>query len=328
MTSHNTQPIDIHSPDLQLRRLLTLARDEDLGTGDVTTQCLIPADVLGTGKLIAKEPLVISGQPFIETLIEVFKERLPLSQDQTVNYTSYFPDGTKLTPGAIIGELRGPSAFILTIERTILNFIQRLSGVASYAHHLVELVAQSGVTDLTILDTRKTTPGWRELEKYAITSGGANNHRLGLYDSILIKNNHIDTVLRCGRFQSISEMLRYLSSSLAPSGDQRMKVEIEVRGEAELREVLETTRELSGSRSFPDVIMLDNFTPQNLRRAIDILRVEFNNQQVKIEVSGGINADNITDYLVQGVNFISVGALTHSPQSSDIALHVATTDNV
>ncbi len=275
-----------------LKRLITLALEEDVGSGDITSCALIAEGSHAEAVLLAKEPLVVCGQ---DVAREVF-----MRLDPGLHYEVLIGDGAQAAAGTVLSRMRGCLRAILAGERTALNFVQRLSAISTKTALVVQQIKNSGVS---LLDTRKTTPGLRELEKYAVRTGGGVNHRQGLFDAVLIKNNHVDAV--GGDVAYAVKLCR----DAAPAG---VLVEVEVRDQAELDAAL---------RSDPDVIMLDNFTPQRLRAAVHYVRNE-RQSAVALEASGGITEANVTDYAVSGLTYLSLGSLTHSVRASDIALRL------
>ncbi len=276
--------------------LLDLALAEDVGSGDVTTNALVPEDGRACGRFTAREELVVCGLPLADA---VFSK---LADD--VKLTRHVDEGGQAAAGQAIAAVEGPARAILTGERLALNFMQRLSGVATATRRFVDAIAGTGAK---ILDTRKTTPGWRLLEKYAVQVGGGSNHRMGLYDQVLIKDNHIEFARQAIRGQgadAIREAVA-LAKQNAPAG---IKVEIEV-------ETVEGL--LAAADAGADIVMLDNFTPDQVREALAQLVAH---KRPLIEASGGIRLDNVRAYAEAGVDVISIGALTHSSPAVDIAL--------
>ncbi len=270
-----------------LERLLDLALEEDLGPGDVTTRALIPPDLQGEAHIRAKQALVVAGLPVAARVFQ----RL----DPSIVFEAQVEDGAQVPPGTILARVRGPVAPILTGERVALNFLMRLSGIATFTRQMVDLVAGFPVA---LLDTRKTAPGWRALEKYAVRLGGGANHRLGLYDGIIIKNNHLAAV------GSITEAVRRARDQ-APGG---LKVEVEVTDLAGLEEAL-----AAGA----DLIMLDNLSEADLARAVALTR-----GRALLEASGAMTPERLPQVAATGVNFISMGRLTHSAPAADIHLRL------
>lgn len=277
-----------------LRELLKLALAEDLGeAGDITSLALIPPDQTARAYLLIKQDCVYCAATVLEDL---FAELL---EPCTVLKTT--PDGSLLKAGErpLVFEARLQA--ILSAERTLLNFIQRLSGVATLSRRYVDKLSS---TKTRLLDTRKTMPAYRDLDKYAVKIGGGENHRRGLYDQVLIKNNHLDA-LHCDITLAIKKARQATAS--------KVLLEIEVRNLDELR---------SAARNKPDIIMLDNFPPSALAEAIRELRLIDPEHRIKTEVSGGITLENIIEYAVDGVDYISVGAITHSAPAVDISLRI------
>jgi nicotinate-nucleotide pyrophosphorylase (carboxylating) len=274
-----------------LDRLIALALDEDLGAaGDVTTQALVPADEAGRAQLLVKEPLVLAG---MEAFTRVFRH-----VDTRVEVRPVRRDGESIPPGTSVAELTGPLRALLIGERTALNLIQRACGMATMARQAANAVADS---KLKVLDTRKTPPGLRGLAKEAVRVGGASNHRFGLFDGVLIKDNHIAAV-----GGSIREALRRARAA-AP---RLVKIEIEVTTLAQLREAID-----EGA----DVVMLDNMSDDLLREAVLVA-----DGRVALEVSGGVTLERLPILARLGVDFVSMGALTHSARAMDLSLEFET----
>lgn len=276
------------TPESTPRRLVRLALAEDVGPGDITTASLIPARRRGRALFMAREPLVVAGTAVAG---EVFRALDPRCRVRVL-----CPDGTSARRGQRLAEVRGPLSAILAGERTALNFLRHLSGVATLTRRFAQALRGTGCR---LLDTRKTTPGMRALEKAAVRAGGGHNHRQGLFDAVLIKNNHIDAV------GGIEAALRRARRRLGP----RLPIEIEVRSLAELRQALDAG---------VDRVLLDNFSIPRLRRAVRLCQ-----GRVQTEASGNIRLSNARAYAETGVDFISVGALTHSAKAADISLRVA-----
>jgi nicotinate-nucleotide pyrophosphorylase (carboxylating) len=277
-------------PELDVKTvdgIVSIALQEDLGTGDLTTDAVVSPRLKAYGDFVAKEDLVLAGWPVV---VRTFFQ---LSAD--IKVESRFQDGDEVLKGSIIGRVEGPATSLLKGERIALNFLQRLSGVATLTRKFVAAVAG---TKAAILDTRKTTPGLRILEKYAVRQGGGRNHRFGLFDGVLIKENHITAS------GGVKEAVRRARSRI----DHLKKIEIEVTTLEELSLAVE-----AGA----DVILLDNMDPSQAKAAV--ARV---NRRVPVEVSGGIRLENVRAYALAGVDFISVGALTHSFKAVDISLEL------
>lgn len=274
--------------------LLTLAFAEDVGDGDATTLSTIPADELGRQKLIVKEEGILAGVEIARMVFEKF--------DPSLKMTVYINDGAHVKPGDVAFVVDGPVRSLLQTERVMLNIMQRMSGIAT-----VTAKYQSRLEGLAtkVLDTRKTTPGMRLLEKDAVKIGGGENHRIGLFDMILIKDNHVDFA---GGIHNAVEAAR----KWCAENGKNLKIEVEVRNEDEIRQALAEN---------VDRIMLDNFTPERTRGAVEIIRADdkANNRHTEIESSGGITIDTLRRYGETGVDFISVGALTHSVKGLDMS---------
>ncbi len=273
-----------------LDRLIDLALEEDLGVGDVTTQALIPPDLRGEAHIRAKQGLVVAGLPLAARVFHKVGANLV--------FEPQVQDGAQAAPGTVLAHLSGPVAAILTGERTALNFLQRLSGIATFTFQMVSLIAG---TQAALVDTRKTTPGWRVLEKYAVRLGGARNHRAGLYDGVLIKNNHLTAA---GSITRAVQQARQAAHHL-------LKIEVEVTDLPGLEEAL-----AAGA----DVILLDNMDEVALAQA-----VKLTGGRALLEASGEINAARLPKVAATGVNLISMGALTHSAPAVDIHLRLMRT---
>lgn len=268
--------------------LIELALREDIGSGDVTSEAFIPAETIAVARIVARENGVLAG---IDTAAEVFRR-----VDSALQLELELPDGTALTPGSVALIVRGSARSILTGERTALNFAQRLSGVATLTRAYADAIAGTGAR---LLDTRKTTPGFRMLEKAAVLAGGGTNHRIGLYDQVLIKDNHLAAVPNdCALQASIEAIL-----------EKRPGIRIEIEADT-LDQVARFVR-LRGV----NVILLDNMSNDELRQAVALRR-----NGVVFEASGGVNLRTIRAIAETGVDFISVGALTHSARAIDLGL--------
>jgi nicotinate-nucleotide pyrophosphorylase (carboxylating) len=264
------------------------ALDEDLqSSGDITSRALIPPDSRGRARIVLREDGVVAGLPLASMVFRLL--------DNKVNFQLLVGDGDFLPAGSEIAVVEGPVLAILEGERTALNFLQRLSGIATLTN---EYVSRAAPHEVEILDTRKTTPGLRPLEKYAVRAGGGKNHRLGLYDAVLIKDNHIAAVGGVGKaVERAREVV----------GDEQ-QVEVEVESLGGLEEAIS-----AGA----DIVMLDNMSVEETRQAVEIA-----GGRVKLETSGGITLENLEAYAATGVDYISVGALTHSAPALDIALEL------
>ncbi len=272
-----------------INNLLTLAFAEDIGEGDHTTLCSIPESEMGRSQLLVKEAGVLAG---VEIAKKVFGNFDPGLQLEVL-----LKDGAPVKPGDIAFVVSGKVHSLLQTERIVLNIMQRMSGIATVTREYVGLLKG---TKAKVIDTRKTTPGMRILEKQAVKIGGGENHRLGLFDMILLKDNHVD--FAGGIEQAIRGAHRYVKEK-----NRDLKIEIEVRNLNELTEALEV--------GGVDRIMLDNFSPEVTREAVRMVA-----GRVELESSGGITRDDIRDYAEAGVDYISVGALTHSVKSLDMSL--------
>ncbi len=273
----------------EIRTAVRAALAEDIGWGDVTSQATVTAKATFTVVMRAREPLVVAGLAFAET---AFRQLSP-----AVRIKRFTLDGQRLQAGASLLQISGSARAILSAERVALNFVQRLSGVATLT---AAYVAAIKGTSAQILDTRKTTPGWRCFEKYAVACGGGRNHRLGLYDLVLIKDNHL-AALRDAKPNAVAVAVRRARQKFP-----RLEVEVEADSLTQVKQAVE-----AGA----DIILLDNMTPAQLRLAVKLVA-----GRAKTEASGGVNLKTVRTIALTGVDFISVGALTHSARAVDIGL--------
>lgn len=274
---------------MTIDEIVRMALAEDLGDGDHTSLATVPIEAMGEAILYAKEEGIIAG---VEVACEVF-----LQFDPEISIDIFINDGSKIKPGDKVMLVKGKSRSLLSAERTALNFIQRMSGIATFTNKIVQKI--DGL-NTKLLDTRKTTPCNRTVEKMAVKIGGGMNHRFGLFDMIMIKDNHID--FAGGIKNAIEATHKYLSEN-----NKSLKIELEVRNFDELAEAME----VGGI----DRVMLDNFSPTDLKKALQIIDGKF-----ETEASGGISIDTIREFAETGVDFISVGALTHQIKSLDLSL--------
>ena len=273
--------------DELIDELLDLSFAEDIGDGDVTTLSTIPADAMGGQQLIIKEPGILSGVEIARKVFEKFDPQLKM--------TVFISDGARVKPGDVAFVVEGPVRSLLQTERTMLNIMQRMSGIATVTAKYQDRLAG---LKTKVLDTRKTTPGMRVLEKEAVKTGGGANHRMGLHDMILIKDNHVD--FAGGIAKAVQAAKDYCNAT-----GRDLKIEVEVRNTDEINQALEAG---------VDRIMLDNFTPERTREAVKLI-----GGRTEVESSGGITLDTLREYGECGVDFISVGALTHSVKGLDMS---------
>jgi nicotinate-nucleotide pyrophosphorylase (carboxylating) len=281
--------------DDEIYALIRMALAEDLGErGDVTSKATLPSQSLITGRIVAKADGVIAGLPLIRAVYHQL--------DASLAIVTYIEDGAKVETGTLIAEVTGSSYTVLAGERVMLNFLQRLSGIATLTAKFVEAI--SG-TKAAILDTRKTTPGWRKLEKYAVLMGGGHNHRIGLYDMVLIKDNHVDAA------GSVSKAIQAAQIHPDAAG---LPVVVEVRNEKELREALEfnVTR-----------VLLDNMDLNQMREAVALV-----GGRVPLEASGNMSLERVRAVAETGVDYISVGLLTHSAPALDLSMKLSSVRSV
>ena len=296
----NTIPLDrLKGRALEsLQPLLTLALEEDIGPGDLTSNVLINHDAVGDAELLAKADGVAAGLFCIQPMFNRVDNRLQFQPN--------VEDGERVKPGDVLGRIHGPVRPLLTVERTLLNFLQALSGIATLTAKFVQAAAGTGAI---ILDTRKTTPGWRYLEKYAVRMGGAVNHRTGLHDGVLIKDNHLAVRAPQHVGETIAELVREARQRISPE----IPIQVEVESIEYLEEILTAK---------PDVVLLDNMKPAALREAVRRRDCLFANKGPALEASGGVTLRNVRTIATTGVDRISVGALTHSAPNLDVSLEV------
>ncbi len=268
----------------QISRYITRALEEDIGTGDVTTDTIVPADASLRGRIIAKQDGVVAG-------LEIAREVM-LALSQPVNFEANTQDGSTVTRGTVLAEIEGSARALLTGERTALNFLGRMSGIATLTRKFVDAVSS---TNTVILDTRKTAPGLRITDKLAVRLGGGQNHRTGLFDMVLIKDNHIDFA---GSITAAVERVR--------TSGTKLEIEVETRTLDNVREALALGVER---------ILLDNMSTEIMREAVTLCA-----GRAKLEASGNVTLDNVLEVAGTGVDYISVGALTHSPKVFDVSL--------
>ena len=292
MTQRSWRRMSSPLPDpADYRDLVARALAEDLGSGDVTTRAIVPADVHATAVLLAKAHCVVAGLPVAEEVC--------LQVDPRIVWTSVCVDGDRREAGDVLATLAGPAASLLAAERTLLNLLQHLTGVATLTRAFVD--AADG--RITILDTRKTLPTMRRLEKYAVRCGGGTNHRFGLFDGVLIKDNHIRVA------GSIHAAVTRMREELTRRG-VTMPIEVETQSLTEVDEAITIGA---------DIIMLDNLDVAQMREAVARIA-----GRAKVEISGGVTLDRIPALADIGADFVSVGALTHSAHAADISLEIET----
>lgn len=276
--------------EVKIKEIIRRALDEDIRTGDITTHAVIPDSVLGKGKFLVKANGVIAGLNIAKIVFEIV--------DEKIEFKILIRNGEKVKIGDIAAVVEGKASSILTAERTALNFLQRMSGIATLTNTFVEKIKH---TKVKILDTRKTVPGLRLLDKEAVRLGGGKNHRIGLFDMFLIKDNHIEIA---GSITNAVNACRKFQQNKNPN----LKIEVETKNLEEVKEALACD---------VDIIMLDNFKTEMMKKAITLI-----NGKCLVEASGNINIENVKEVAETGVDFISVGALTHSVKALDISLEV------
>ena len=289
-------------PRDQIRQAVRRALAEDLGSGDVTSEALIPRAARGRAFIVCRAPAVVAGLPVAK---EVFRQLRP-----SASFKPLTADGRRVRRGEKVAEIAGPVRTLLAGERTALNFIQRLSGIATLTRRCVEAVAGH---DVKILDTRKTTPGLRALEKYAVRAGGGTNHRMGLYDQVLVKDNHLNALLaEAGGDRAGAIRLAVLRARERVERNTLIEVEVESLPMVEAAITAEA-----------DIIMLDNMTPARMREAarrVRAYRKKFGARRPITEASGGVTPDRLAHIAATGVDTISLGMLTHSAPAADFAM--------
>ncbi|ODA67287.1 Nicotinate-nucleotide pyrophosphorylase [carboxylating] [Methyloligella halotolerans] len=286
-----TSPLTLPPP--LVAQLVKLALSEDLGqAGDVTTDAIVPESALGNARIVARENGVIAGLELAEAAFKAF--------DPELHFNPIVEDGEAVAAGDGVADIHGKARAILTGERVALNFLGRLSGIASLTAQFVERVEGTGAT---IIDTRKTTPGLRALEKFAVLAGGGRNHRFGLFDAVLVKDNHI------AEAGGIEPALAAIERHLGEKAGRKLRIEVEVDRLDQLEEAL--TQPI-------DAVLLDNMDPETLKEAVRMVRERA--PKVQTEASGGVTLETVRGIAETGVDFISVGALTHSPRNLDLSL--------
>jgi len=273
----------------KLEQFINLALEEDIGDGDHSSNSAIPENAIGAAQILIKDDGILAG---VDLALLIFRQF-----DQGLDVEINFQDGDSVSAGDIALEIQGKTRSILSTERLVLNCMQRMSGIATYTSALVELVKTSGVK---ILDTRKTSPNFRMLEKWAVSIGGGENHRNGLFDMVMLKDNHIDYA--GGIKQAVKACKKYLIEN-----NKKLKIEVETRNLKEVQDVLDV--------GGVDIIMLDNMIPSEMKEAVQLIA-----GRLKVEASGGINETNLKAVADTGVDSISIGALTHSVKSLDMSM--------
>lgn len=273
----------------QAKKLIQLSLQEDIGNGDHSSLSCIPTDVMGEMKLLVKEDGILCG---VDVAREVLRQ-----VDETIQMECFKQDGDVIRKGDVVFKLQGPAVSMLTAERNVLNYMQRMSGIATTTHEYVEMVKD---THVTLLDTRKTTPNMRIFEKYAVKVGGASNHRFGLYDMMMLKDNHID-------FAGGIEKAIDAANEYQRAHGLNLKIEIETRSLDDVRRVI--------AHGGVHRIMFDNFSPELIVEGVKLV-----DHRYETEASGGIVKETLRDYALTGVDFISVGAFTHHISSLDLSL--------
>ncbi len=275
----------------EAEKLIKLALREDIGKGDITSETLIPRNSISQARLLLKENSFISGLKIFEMVFKII--------DKSIGITEKVEEGKLYRKGTVLCKIKGNTISLLKGERTALNILQRMSGISNNVYNIIKIIGKKP----GLLDTRKTTPNFRIFEKLAVKIGGGINHRKGLYDMMLIKDNHIEA---CGNISGVIEVLKKKKNNRKLLG---LKKEIEVKNIEEAMIVKKYGKDLI------DIVMLDNFTPDDIKKVIKLLKGSF-----KLEASGGINLSNIREYAqIEGLDYISSGSLTHSVKSTDIS---------
>ncbi|MHC4139673.1 MAG: carboxylating nicotinate-nucleotide diphosphorylase [Planctomycetota bacterium] len=288
----------------EIKEIVQLAIKEDIGAGDITSKIFIPEGSESDGKLIAKETGIIAGLPVAEYVLSQIDKDLLL----TVN----IEDGSRVEKGAVIARVKGLTSSLLSAERLVLNFLQRLSGIATATNMFTERVKGYKTQ---ILDTRKTTPGWRYLEKYAVKTGGGANHRMGLYDQILIKDNHLKIMDSEKENGDMGSLVKKAREQIA----DEVLIEVEVEDLCQIKDVMDAG---------VDIILFDNMVPSKVNEAVETVKESGNSRggsgrDILTEASGNITIENVEEYAKSGVDRISVGMITHSARALDISFDIS-----
>lgn len=273
-----------------MKEIIKRALDEDIKTGDITTNAIVDDSQIAIGEFLVKLEGIVAGFEIVEACFKEF--------DEMLSFKKYYSEGDHISPGTIVAVIEGKAKSILTVERTALNFFQRMSGIATMAYQFNEKIKH---TKAKLIDTRKTVPGLRELDKLAVKLSGAENHRIGLYDMFLIKDNHIEAAGSITKAVNACKKWR-------DKKERGLKIEVETKNLDEVQEALKCN---------VDVIMLDNFKLDLMRDAVKII-----NGKCKVEASGMVNLDTVKAIAETGVDYISAGALTHSVKALDISLNI------
>ncbi len=279
--------------------IITQALREDIGRGDVTTRLVVPSAAKVKAEITVKQKAVICGMDIVKWVFAQI--------DSSIRFTALVTDGARVKPNKKVALLEGPARAILAAERTALNFLGYLSGISTLTSKFVEKV---GPGKVKIVDTRKTLPGWRYLAKYAVRTGGGFNHRMGLYDQILVKDNHL-FVARRSSFVSRKKTVKEIIEKIKQKKPKGVNVEIEVKNLKEFKEAL---------KAQPDIIMLDNMKIKDIRKMI---KLKGGSARPLIEVSGNVSLENVSQIAKAGPDMISIGCLTHSVQSIDLSLNIS-----
>jgi len=290
----------------KIKDIVQLAIKEDIGKGDITSQIFIPEDSKSEGIFLAKEDGIIAGLPVVEYVFTQINNELLL--------TSNIEEGTGVSKDTTIANVKGPTISILSAERLVLNFMQRLSGIATLTNKFVEKVKGYKTQ---IMDTRKTTPGWRYLEKYAVRLGGGVNHRAGLYDQILVKDNHLEIIEK--EQEKKNNIFSELVKKAGQQTDEGVLIEVEVEDSDHIKDLMDAD---------VDIIMFDNMKPSQISEAVkkvkeyESLQTTTTAKAILTETSGNITLENVEEYAKTGVDRISVGMITHSARALDISLDI------
>lgn len=296
----------------QIKDIIDFAIKEDIGEGDITTNSIIPSDLNIAGDFIAKEDGIIAGLPIAELIFAEY--------GKNVCFEPLVKEGTKVTNGDFIAKIKGNARMVLAYERLSLNFLQRLSGIATLTSMFSQKVEKY---EIKIVDTRKTTPGWRYLEKYAVKIGGGENHRMGLYDQVLIKDNHLSILNNTANYAENkgSKKQDYSITDVILSVRQQIPNDMLIEVEVDTIDKIEETL-----KSNVDILMFDNMNSNQIDAALEIVnnwRSKTKEKGPLIEVSGGVTIENIAEIAKQGIDRIAIGAITHSAKALDISLEIS-----
>ncbi|MEO8398504.1 MAG: carboxylating nicotinate-nucleotide diphosphorylase [Ignavibacteriaceae bacterium] len=285
----------------KIEKIIKEALKEDISSGDITTKAVVKKNLKAKGIFLVKQDGIIAGLEIVEKIFKLY--------DKSILFKKFYKDGDKISNGTIAASVEGNASSILTVERTALNFLQRMSGIATYANQFSDKIKH---TKAKIIDTRKTAPGLRIIDKLAVELSGSKNHRMGLYDMFLIKDNHIEAVGSITKAIDACKKFNLSVDTKVSKKSSKFKIEVETKNLNEVKEAVINK---------PDRIMLDNFKIEDMRKAVKLI-----NGKCKIEASGMVNLETVKEIAETGVDYISVGAITHSVKALDISLKIITSN--